>query len=92
MILLFGFQLLISITQVVLLIFIFKWESPKFYIIINDITNANLVVSKIKGDEQSIQNESLWDRFMFSPSEYDWNKDGRTFKSLKYPKYRRSFL
>lgn len=86
-----GFPILLSVIQILMLKYVFKFETPKFYVIKNDALSANVVVHKIN-EKTSIQNDSISERFTFDPSEYDWNKDGRTFESLKFSKYRRSFL
>ena len=91
-IILYGTPILFSVTQILLLILWFKQESPKYYLINKNIRSAYSVVNKIRQDSISIQNDSLLEEFTMNQKDYDWNNDGRTFSSLKLPKYRRSFL
>ena len=89
-----GFPLILSITQLLLIIFKFKLESPKYYVIKMMPVQTKIVATLIYPTEMARLNCSSGnsDSMSIKASCYDANKDGRTFRSLKKPKYRRAFL
>ena len=75
-----------------MLLFVFTYETPKFYIIKSDYEKANILMSKLKPYPKSNHRDSESTEFLFIAEEYDWNKDGRKFSSLSKPKYKRAFI
>ena len=89
-----GFPLVLSIAQILLITLKFKLESPKYYVIkmmpVHTKMAAQLIypVEMAKNDNSDGNSDSI----SIKASCYDANKDGRTFRSLKKPKYWRAFL
>lgn len=95
--LILAFPIILSLIQILLLIFVFKHDTPKYYWIIQNFEKAKIVLMKIHMNTLVFNNpESLTttqDGMSLDVMEYiDTNPDGRTFQSLGKRKYRRAFL
>ena len=93
----FIFPVLPAIIQMILLLFIFKLETPKYYLIKEDCKKAKLSYNKIHPPTRMTKlSTSISDTLDFEEHDVldsiDTNKDGRTYRSLLKPRYRRPFL
>ena len=75
-----------------MIVFVFKLESPKYYVIKTQFENASIAINKISGTSFSDLNATESIEYQHNVREYDWNFNGRSFSSLKKPKYRRAFI
>jgi MFS family permease len=92
-VLIFGFPILLATIQVLAITFLFKYESPKYYIIKDNTAKAKEVAGIIyMRYSKTLNNTSESQGLTFEASNFDPNPDGRTFRSLKRLKYRRAFL
>jgi MFS family permease len=91
-----AFPFIPSLIQIILLIFVFKLDTPKYYWIIQNFTMAKITLTKIHLNTMNFDNnESLTtaEGTLFDIMDYiDPNPDGRTLQSLGKKKYRRAFL
>jgi MFS family permease len=94
--LILAFPFIPSLIQIILLIFVFKLDTPKYYWIIQNFTMAKITLTKIHLNTMNFDNnESLTtaEGTLFDIMDYiDPNPDGRTLQSLGKKKYRRAFL
>lgn len=92
-VLIFGLPIVFAVIQVLAIIFLFRYESPKYYIIKDNTAKAKEVAGIIYMRYSKTLNYSAEALSLtFEASSFDPNPDGRTFKSLKRQKYRRAFL
>jgi MFS family permease len=94
----FAIPMIPAFIQFVLLLFLYKYESPKYYIITEDMRDAKYIFRKI----HQLENVNQVDEDIGSSYEnkeeielldlIDPNKDGRTLRSLSKSKYKRPFL
>lgn len=93
----FIFPVIPAILQIIWLLFFFKLDTPKYYMIKEDWRNAKLSYNKIHPPLSWYQySTSISDIHDFEEYDVldsiDANKDGRTYRSLLKPRYRRPFL
>lgn len=92
-----AFPFIISLLQTLLLLFVYKLDTPKYYWIVQDFISARSSLTKIHLKISQLRingsfTSSAEDMLLDAIDYIDPNPDGRSFYSLTKKKYRRAFL